>query len=124
MRADRMGGAAMRRDIPKTAVARVWHGRTTESIADEYERYLYEEGVRKLRATKGNLGVQVFRQAHDGIVEFTTISYWDSRDAIQAYAGRDIAKTHHLPRDSEYLLELEPTVKHFDVLVNEWGSND
>jgi heme-degrading monooxygenase HmoA len=105
----------------RPAVARRWHGRTVTSQAEEYARYLYEEGVRRLRATPGNLGVQVFRQARDGVVEFTTISYWESRDAIHAYAGRDIARVHHLPRDPEYLLELEPTVEHFDVLVNEWG---
>ena len=112
----------MKTDTPRAAVARLWHGRTPESMADEYARYLYEEGVRKLRAIKGNLGVQVLRRSHDDIVEFTTISYWESRDAIKAYAGRDIAKTHHLPRDPEYLLELEPTVTHFDVLVDEWSA--
>jgi heme-degrading monooxygenase HmoA len=111
----------MRRDMPTVAVARLWHGRTPESIADEYARYMYEEGVKKLRSTGGNLGVQVLRQIHDGIAEFTTISYWESRDAIRAYAGNDIAKARHLAKDPEYLLELEPTVKHFDVLVNEWS---
>lgn len=105
----------------KPAVARMWRGRTTESLADEYAAYLYEHGVKTLRSTPGNLGVQVFRRAHDGIVEFTTISYWESREAIRAYAGEDIARTHHLPRDAEYLLELPPTVTHFDVLVDEWG---
>lgn len=111
----------MTRTHPTPAVARRWHGRTPASLADEYARYLYEEGVRKLRAIEGNLGVQVLRQSRGEIVEFTTISYWESREAIQAYAGKDIARTHHLPRDPEYLLELEPAVEHFDVLVNEWG---
>jgi heme-degrading monooxygenase HmoA len=108
--------------MKKPAVARIWEGRTRASIADEYARYLYEHGVEKLRATKGNLGVQVFRRTREGIAEFTTISYWSSRDEIRAYAGEDIEKTHHLPRDPEYLLELPPYVKHFDVLVDEWTS--
>lgn len=95
--------------MQKPAVARVWQG-----------RYLYEEGVKKLRSTKGNRGVQVFRRVHEGIAEFTTISYWGSRDEIRAYAGEDIEKTHHLPKDAEYLLELPPLVKHFDILVDEW----
>jgi heme-degrading monooxygenase HmoA len=112
---------AMGRDRTRVAVARLWHGRTPESKADEYARYMYEEGVKKLRSTRGNLGVQVLRQVHDGVAEFTTISYWESRDAIRAYAGDDITKARHLPKDAEYLLELESTVRHFDVLVNEWG---
>jgi heme-degrading monooxygenase HmoA len=106
--------------MQKPAVARVWQGRTRESIAELYTKYLYEEGVRKLRAIEGNRGVQVFRRVHEGIAEFTTISYWGSRDEIRAYAGEDIEKPHHLPKDAEYLLELPPRVKHFDIVVDEW----
>lgn len=111
-------------NMPKPAVARMWQGRTRESIVERYTKYLYEEGVKKLRATKGNLGVQVFRRIHDGIAEFITISYWGSREEIRAYAGDDVEKTHHLPKDAEYLLELPPTVKHFDVLVSEWSRKE
>ena len=103
-------------------IARIWEGRTRASIAEEYAAYLYEHGVKKLRATPGNLGVQVLRRSRDGVAEFITISYWRSRAEIRAYAGDDIEKTHHLPRDAEYLLELPPNVKHFDVLVDEWSA--
>ena len=102
-------------------VARRWQGRTREAIAEAYAAYHHEEGVKKLRATKGNLGVQVFREVRDGIASFITISYWGSREEIRAYAGADIEKPHHLARDAEYLLELPSTVRHFEVLVNEWS---
>lgn len=74
----------------KRAVARMWQGRTRASVADEYERYLYQEGVRKSRATNGNLGVQVLRRIEGDIARFITISYWRSREEIKAYAGADI----------------------------------
>lgn len=109
----------MQKDTPIPAVARFWHGRTTASMADEYAAHLYEEGVKKLRSTKGNLGVQVFRQIHEGIAEFITISYWESRDVIREYAGENIEKPRDLPKDPKYLLEIEPTVKHFDILFSE-----
>ena len=105
--------------MARAAVARIWEGRTRASVAEEYAAYLYEHGVKKLRATPGNLGVQVFRRMHDGIAEFMTISYWGSREEIRAYAGDDIEKTHHLPKDREYLLELPPRVKHYEVLFSE-----
>jgi heme-degrading monooxygenase HmoA len=108
--------------MTKPRVARIWQGRTPDSTAEEYAEYLYEEGVKKLRSTKGNLGVQVLRQMRHGEATFMTISYWGSRDEIRAYAGDDIEKTHHLPKDAEYLLELPPYVQHFDIIVNEWGS--
>jgi heme-degrading monooxygenase HmoA len=103
-------------------IARIWQGRTRAELAEAYAAYLYEHGVKKLRATPGNLGVQVLRRTTNGVAEFTTISYWSSRDEIRAYAGDDIEKTHHLPKDPEYLLELPPYVKHMDVLVDEWTS--
>jgi hypothetical protein len=41
-------------------------------------------------------------------------------DAIRKYAGADVEKTHNLPKDPEYLLELEPTVKRYEVVLDEW----
>ncbi len=104
-------------------IARVWQGRTREALAETYAGYLYEEGVKKLRAIKGNLGVQVFREVRGGVAYFTTISYWGSRQEIKAYAGDDIEKPHHLPRDREYLLELPSHVRHYEILVNEWDAS-
>jgi heme-degrading monooxygenase HmoA len=49
---------------------------------------------------------------------FTVISYWESLDAIRKFAGNDIEKTHSLPKDPEYLLEIEPKVKHYEVLLD------
>ena len=105
----------------RARIARVWQGRTRAELAETYARYLHEAGVNKLRATKGNLGVQVFREVRDGVAYFTTISYWASSEDIKAYAGEQIEKTHHLPRDAELLLELPPLVRHLDILVNDRG---
>jgi heme-degrading monooxygenase HmoA len=102
----------------KKVVARMWHGRTKTSIADEYYAYLKAEGIDKIEAIPGNLGAQILRRTDGATTEFTVISYWDSLEAIKAFAGNDIEKTHFLPKDPQYLLELEPKVKHFDVLYD------
>ena len=99
---------------PKTVVAREWKGRVAPARADEYYRYLLE-GVTKLRSTPGSLGVEVMRRDEAGAVEYTVISYWESRKAIEAFAGQDIEKPHHLARDREFLLELPTRVLHYDV---------
>lgn len=97
-----------------TVVAREWKGRAAPARADEYHRYLLG-GVAKLRSVPGSLGVQVMRRDEADAVEFTVISYWESREAIKAYAGQDIGKPHHLPKDREMLLELPTRVLHYDV---------
>ncbi len=107
-----------RRAEPVGAVARMWHGRVPDARAAEYEQYLRREGLTKLEAIPGNLGVDLFTRSRDGVTEFIVISYWHNLDEIHAYAGADIEKTHNLPRDHEFLLELEPNVRHFEVKVS------
>jgi heme-degrading monooxygenase HmoA len=106
--------------LRQARIARIWQGRTTAARADEYEKYLYENGIKKIAATKGNLGVQVLRHSQGGVVEFITISYWASRNDIKNYAGDDIEKPRHLERDAEFLLELPQSVKNCDLKTNEW----
>lgn len=102
--------------IAQNKVARIWHGRVRTDRAEEYSAYLQKEGIEKIEAIPGNLGAQVLRRTEGKVTEFMVISYWPSRDAIRAFAGANIEKTHNLPRDREFLLEMEPKVKHFDVL--------
>jgi len=96
-------------------VARIWHGAVPKARANEYEKYL-AEGVKQILAIKGNLGAQMMRMDGGQNTEFEVISYWPNRKAIEAFAGKDINKTHHLPRDKEFLVKVEPTVRHYDVV--------
>ena len=111
--------ASARAPLPANAVARMWHGRTTDAKAAEYYDYLLSAGISRFKTIPGNLGVDVMTRSRDGVTEFIVISYWRSLDDIKAYAGADIEKTHNLPRDPEYLLELEPNVRHFTVRWSE-----
>jgi heme-degrading monooxygenase HmoA len=104
---------------PKATVARVWQGKVPKAKADEYEKYLTEAGLQKLRAIKGNLGVQMFRRESAEATEFVVISYWPDRAAIKAYAGDDIEKVRHLPRDKEYLIDPDEHVRHYDVRTDD-----
>ncbi|HET7434844.1 MAG TPA: antibiotic biosynthesis monooxygenase family protein [Thermoanaerobaculia bacterium] len=98
----------------RTVVAREWKGRVAPARADEYYAYL-SEGVKKMRTIRGYLGAEIMRRDEPTAVGFTVISYWETREAIKAYAGEDIEKPHHLPRDREMLLELPERVLHYDV---------
>ena len=83
--------------------------------ADEYAQYHFENGVKPIQAIKGNLGVQVLRRTEKALTEFTTISYWESREVIRKFAGDDIEKPHHLPKDAEYLIKLPMQVRHYEL---------
>ena len=113
-KADRLSYDIHLLNSPSTVVAREWKGRVTAARSDEYYQYLLE-GVKKVRSTPGNLGVQVMRRNEESAVEYKVISYWESREAIKAFAGQDIEKPRHLPRDREFLLELPTRVLHYDL---------
>jgi heme-degrading monooxygenase HmoA len=100
---------------PTTIVARVWRGRVLTSRADEYARYLYDNGLVKIRTVPGNLGVEMLRRADGDVTEFMVISYWPDRDSIKALAGQDIEKAQSLPRDHEFLINPDEFVRHYVV---------
>jgi heme-degrading monooxygenase HmoA len=48
---------------------------------------------------------------------FLTFTFWDSLQAIQGFAGDDVERARYYPEDKDFLLEFEPKVVHYDVLV-------
>lgn len=102
-------------------VARVWHGVVPVEKAEGYGRYLAdsERGVGDYRRVPGNRGVLLLRRAEGDRVRFMLVSLWDSREAIEGYAGADIERAQYFPYDLECLLDPDPGVAHYDVLVGE-----
>lgn len=98
-------------------IARIWRGVTKKSKAEEFFDYMLKTGVKDLRATEGNLGVLVLRHVNPEHAEFLLISLWKSFDAIRRFAGDDIDKAIYYSDDKKYLIELEPKVVHYEVLV-------
>jgi heme-degrading monooxygenase HmoA len=101
-------------------IARIWRGQTVSAVADEYSKYLYENGVRAIARIPGSRGVQMLRNVGHEVADFQVLSYWDSIEAIKRFAGEDYEQVHHLPDDSKYMVGAEPTVRHFEVVVNDW----
>jgi heme-degrading monooxygenase HmoA len=102
-------------------IARQWHGRVPAERADAYYEYLLRTGLPDYRWTPGNHGVYVFRRQEGGVAHFLLTTLWDSLESIRAFAGDDIGRARYYPEDTDYLLELEPTVTHFQVLSTPAG---
>jgi heme-degrading monooxygenase HmoA len=72
-------------------ICRIWHGWTSPQNADDYESLLRSEifhgiGERKIG---GFRGIDLLRRPVEGSVEFVTIMWFDSLDAVRAFAGPD-----------------------------------
>jgi heme-degrading monooxygenase HmoA len=97
-------------------IARTWRGATKADDADAYLRYLHETGFRSFRDTPGNLGALGLRQLADGKAVFLVVSFWESEDAIRAFAGKDIERAVFYPEDNRFLIERDDHVTHFEVV--------
>lgn len=98
-------------------IARIWHGATTRGKSDEYYEYIMRTGVPAYRAINGNKGVYLLRNVTADKAEFLLISLWESYEAIQRFAGPEINKAVYFPEDRSFLIEMEPEVSHYEILV-------
>ena len=98
-------------------ITRIWHGRVPLGKATDYERYISATGMADYRAT-GNRGAWLLRRDEGDTAHLTTMTFWDTRSSIEAFAGRDIAVARNYPEDDQYLVEHEPRVLHFIVVTS------
>lgn len=98
-------------------IARIWRGWVSTDRADEYVKYIDRTGLSEYRQTPGNLGAEMWtRDLGDGRSEVTTLSWWDSLDAIRGFAGDDIERAVFYPEDDEFLVDREVVVTHHEVV--------
>ena len=97
----------------KPTIARVWRGRTRRELANDYEEYNFQVGIKPL--IEKALAVQTFRHDRGDETEFVTISYWESMEAMSRFTGGDPRRIHHLPRDAEFLIRLPDNVDVFVI---------
>jgi heme-degrading monooxygenase HmoA len=97
-------------------IARTWHGMVRAGDADAYYEYILATGLSDYRSTPGNRGVHVLRRVEGDVAHFLLITFWDSWDAIRAFAGSDVEQARYYPEDDRWLLEKEPFVTHYEVV--------
>jgi heme-degrading monooxygenase HmoA len=96
-------------------IARIWRGWTREEDSAEYAAYIKRTGIAAYEATPGNQGAYLISRTDGERTEFVTISFWDSKESIEAFAGADIEEAVFYPEDDRYLVDRETTVRHFVV---------
>ncbi len=99
-------------------IARVWHGWTTPENAEPYERLLREDifpGI-EAKGVSGYLGIQLLRRLLDtGEVEFVTTMWFDSWEAVRAFAGEDHTTAVIPDAARTVLARFDATSAHYEV---------
>ena len=96
-------------------IARTWRGAVRTADAAAYAAYIDETGMKAYAATPGNQGAYMLTRELGELTEFTTLSFWDSVDAIRAFAGEDYETAVFYPEDDRYLVERDATCTHYEV---------
>ena len=84
-------------------IARIRHGKTKARDATAYLEYLFKSGFPAYRATSGNKGAWVLRRMKGDVAHFIALSFWESRDAIVAFAGADPSAAKYYAEDEKIL---------------------
>ncbi|UFH52820.1 antibiotic biosynthesis monooxygenase [Spirosoma sp. KNUC1025] len=87
-------------------IARIWHGWTTPQNADAYEKLLKEEVFKGIAAKQvaGYKGIQLLRREAGEEIEFTTIMWFESIDAVKAFTGKEDYEEAYVPAAARSIL--------------------
>jgi heme-degrading monooxygenase HmoA len=99
-------------------ISRVWHGWTNRENADAYEALLRTEiftGIAK-RSIQGYRGIHLLRRDIEDGVEFVTIMWFDSLDAVRAFAGEDYEAAVVPPEARQLLSRYDARAAHYHVI--------
>ena len=97
-------------------IARTWRGAVRREDAERYVEYLRATGIPEYRATAGNRGAWILRRDAGEVTEFVTLSFWDSLEAVEGFAGSDPERAVFYPEDDRYLVERDLHVTHYELL--------
>ena len=104
-------------------ISRVWYGWTKPENADAYEALLKSEIFTEIRNRKiaGYRGIHLFRRNLVQEVEFVTIMWFDSIEAIRAFAGEDYEIAVVPPKAKALLSRFNARSQHYEVKASIWG---
>jgi heme-degrading monooxygenase HmoA len=98
-------------------ICRIWHGWTTPTTADAYEELLRSEifhGI-KQREIPGFLGIELLRRPDGRLVEFVTLMWFDSLEAVRVFAGSDYEVAVVPPSARSLLHRFDARSAHYEV---------
>jgi hypothetical protein len=99
-------------------ICRLWRGWTTPENADAYQRIVHTEVIPGIEARRipGFRHIDLMKRDLDDEVEFQTLMWFDSLDAIRAFMGEDYAVSHVPPQARAVLKRFDSHAAHYEVI--------
>lgn len=102
-------------------IGRIWHGWTAPENADAYESLLRHEIFQGIedRRIEGYRGIQLLRRSLGAEVEFITIMWFDSLEAVRAFAGEDHEVAVVPPKARALLARFDERSQHYEIRIDQ-----
>ncbi len=99
-------------------ICRIWHGYTTHENADAYERVVRNMVIPGIeaRSIPGFVSIDLIKRRLEHEVEFMTLMWFDSEQAIVAFVGEDVTVSHVPPEARQVLERFDDRAQHYAVL--------
>ena len=99
-------------------ICRLWRGWTTPENADAYQAIVHGEVIPAIEARRipGFLYIDLMRRDAGDEVEFATIMWFESLDAVKAFVGEEYETAHVPERAQAVLSRFDERSAHFDVI--------
>lgn len=99
-------------------ICRLWRGWTTPENADEYKRVVRAEVIPGIEARKipGFRHIDLMKRDLGDEVEFQTLMWFDSLDAIKAFMGEDYSLSHVPAAAQAVLRRFDERAAHYEVI--------
>lgn len=99
-------------------ICRLWRGWTTPENADQYEHIVRSEVIPDIEARRirGFHHIDLMKRRSGDEVEFQTLMWFDSLDAIVAFTGEDYAVSHVPARARSVLARFDERAAHYEVI--------
>jgi heme-degrading monooxygenase HmoA len=103
--------------VRSSVISRVWHGWTTQANANAYESLLKSEIFIDIRNRQiaGYHGIHLLRRSLGDAVEFVTVMWFDSMEAVRAFAGEDYEVAVVPPKARALLSHFDERSQHYEV---------
>jgi heme-degrading monooxygenase HmoA len=101
-------------------ISRIWHGWTKPENADAYEALLRSEifqGIAR-RSIQGYRGIHLLRRDVADEVEFVTIMWFESLEAVRVFAGDDYEVAVVPPKARQLLSRFDARSAHYQAVVS------
>ncbi|HEX8845261.1 MAG TPA: hypothetical protein VF791_11485 [Pyrinomonadaceae bacterium] len=100
-------------------ITRIWHGWTTHENALDYQELVEEEILPSIanRWIRGYRGAHLIRRDHENEVEFITLLWFDTPQAVREFAGENQDAAVVPAKARALLSRYDELAAHYQVII-------